>query len=275
MSTADLWEFAERTHPVYERQPGDTRWIAPPEGFRPAGYVPWMVSERVNTREPLTMTQVGHPSVRVFREGSDGPTVQEVTLRTTHRQALSDEDLEGIRQAGAQWFDTLRALSRGGLSSGDLRGLGHPYGYGQPGNQNARWEQIRQGPRGADALFKRGWHAKRVRGAVPPLSVVNYQSGAFYNAWHWSVELTPFGATLRFVNDTFYAWFLAHGTVRMVAHGPWGEASNRYLTQIQQTWRQAVRAAQRRRRAEEAQFGEEVSELSQPPRSASQILTEA
>jgi hypothetical protein len=274
MPTADLWEFAERTHPVYEREPGDTRWIAPPPGYRPAGYVPWMVSERVNTREPLLMTEEGHPSVTIRRDGVDGPTVQEVKLSTRYGEMLEDEDLAAVRQAATQWFEAMRALSRGTLTGSDLRSLGHPYGYGQPGNQNARWQQIKQGPRGADWLFKRGWHVKGVRGAVPPLSVVNYQSGHFYNSWEWTLEQTSAGVSLRFVNRAFYAWFLSHGSIRAMAHGPWGEASSRYLGQVQQTWRAAVQTALRRRRAQEAQFGEEESAVWQPQKLPSQILIE-
>lgn len=246
----DVWEFADREHPVYQRAPWETRWGYALEGFRAAGYVPWMVSPRVNTREPLKLVEEGHPSVTARREGTDGPTVQEISLQSAYAEELDDSTIAEIRRLAAQWYETLRALSRGPLTLADLRDMGHPYGYGEKPGGHPR-EGMR-GKKSHPALFGSGWHAKGVRGAVPPLSVVNLQSGDFYEGWSWEVERTPTGILLRFIQAVPYAWYLIHGTYRMQAHGPWKEAADRYLGRVQQIWTQGAREASRRRRALES-----------------------
>ena len=242
----ELWEFTQRASPVYERPPTATRWPVPLEGTRAAGYVPWQVSERVDTREPLMLTLEGHPSVTLQRSGPGNPTVQVVKLRSVNAEYLQASDLGGLRAVAQQWYQLMVNLSRGPYTLAMLRAMGHPYGY--PGRGAPSWSRLGK-PRGYGRLFRTGWSARGVRGFVPPLSVINEQTGNAANAWYWEMELLPDGVEVRFGNPLPYMWYLAHGTVRMRAHGPWGEAAQRYLPALQAAWREGVRAAARRRRA--------------------------
>jgi hypothetical protein len=252
----ELWEFAERTHPVYERPPAATRWPVPLEGTRAAGYVPWMVSERVPTREPLMLTVLGHPSVTIHRQGTDGPTVQTVRLRTSNMQYLQPGDLEPLRRVAAEWYRTMVSLSRGPYNRKMLEEMGHPYGY--PGAGRPTWGRLGK-PRGYGRLFKVGWAMRGVKGFVPPLSVINLDTGNLAEAWYWETEMLPDGVEVRFGNAMPYAFYLAHGTVKMRAHGPWQEVAERLLPALQSAWREGVMAAARRRRALAGAFGEEAA----------------
>ncbi len=258
VGTADLWEYASRHHPVYERPREDTRWKAPLEGFRAAGYVPWRVSPRVTTREPLLMRMEGHPSVDLHRKGPEGGTVQTVRLRTTTGVDLSENDLAPLKQIARQWWEFLKQMSQGPHSLDDLRRMGHPYGY--PHNRGqSRWERI-GAPRGHGHLFKRGWAVKGVRGFVPPLTVINRQTGDLEKSWRWGISRAGDGIAVNWWNPMPYSFYLAHGTTKMRAHGPWAEAADRYLPELQRAWVNALRGAQRRDRAMAAQFGEDYTE---------------
>ncbi len=252
----ELWQFAERAHPVYERAPTETRWPAPLEGFRPRAYVPWMVSERVPTREPMRMEMVGHPSVDLYRKGADGSTVQTVELYSVRASQITPDDLAPIHQLARQWYELLRSLSLGPYSQETLREMGYPYGYGARPSAPS-WAKVKTGmPRGYQSLFKRGWAMRGVRGFVPPLSVINIQSGRLHRSWHWTITQWYGGLVLTFWNLAPYAWYLAHGTIKMRAHGPWNVVAERLLPAIHQAWRNAAQAAARRDRAMMAQFGE-------------------
>ncbi len=240
MSTSrfDLWSYAFDS-PVYERPLDVTRWPVPLSGTQAAGYVPWMVPVKVPQREPLGLTVVGHPSVTIRREGADGPTAQEITLQTSHPERLSQADLRALVPIVEQWVAFCRNMSQGSLGRTELRRLGHPYGY-RAGP--TAWQRLGP-PRGSGQLFRSGWHRKGVQGAVPPLSVINRDSGWLAENWFGEVRMTSTGAQVRVVNLASYSWFLAHGTYKMAAHGPWTEAVNRYLADLQQAWRNLVRRA--------------------------------
>lgn len=261
--TPDLWRFADRFHPVYDRPPDATRWPVPLEGMRATGYVPWMVSPRVDTQEPLSMTTEGHPSVRVYEREAGGSTIQRINLNTSRPGAMDNIDLEALKGVCRGYIEFLRTMSTGPYSLAQLRSLGHPYGY--PGNPPAQWGNLGK-PRGNGQMFRKGWAVKKIRGFVPPLSVINKQSGDLERAWGWSIAKRADGVTLSFYNTMPYMWFLSHGTVKMVAHAPWKEAVDRFLPTLQLAWRRAVREANVTRAASAALFGEELSDGVQPNR---------
>ena len=250
--STDLWTFS-RDHLVYERPVTDTRWPVPLYGFKAAGYKPYgFMAQRpgAETAEPLSMTAVGHPSVQIAREGQDGPTVQTVSLSTQYPGVVTEDMLQELQPLAESWVLFCKAMSGGPLTRSNLRELGHPYGYMTPG-----WAGLRGGPRGNAQLFRTGWHQKGVQGAVPPLSVINRNSGWLEENWFGEVRLAPNGVQVRIINLASYAWYLAHGTIKMQAHGPWQEAQDRFLATLQQAWRNLIRAAVQRRRAAASLWG--------------------
>jgi hypothetical protein len=253
MLTPDTWTFADRSHLVYERPVTDTRWPVPLYGFKAAGYQPYgFMAQRpgAETVEPLTMTAVGHPSVTLGREGMDGPTVQTISLNTQYADLVTPDLLGQLQPLAESWVLFCRAMSGGPLTRDRLRAMHHPYGYMTPG-----WAGLRGGPRGKREVFHTGWHMKGVRGAVPPLSVINRDSGWLEENWFGEVRAAPNGVQVRIINLASYSWFLAHGTVKLQAHGPWQEAVDRFLAGLQQAWRDLIRGAVQRRKAAAAMWG--------------------
>jgi hypothetical protein len=219
--------------------------------------------------ETLRMVEAGHPSVEIFQAAS-GETVQRVTLRSQYTDAI---DLTQIRDVAQRWYLALCDASRGPYSLAALRAMGHPYGFGSTAEPS--WDRLyepRNVPRMGRYAYLRGQ-----RGRVSDLSIVNLQSGRFANSWEWRIVYGTQAATwgygvtiersgalyIDFVNPAPYAWYLAHGTYKMQAHGPWQTASDRMLPQLQTTWRNAARQAWQRgvdeARAMRDQFGQAAS----------------
>ena len=124
----DEWEFADLTHPVYEREPKEEKnWPVP---------LPGMVADDYRDREgltvePLHMSMEGYPSTDLYK-GASGDTVQLVHLKT--KQDMLDVDQTEIDQIAEEWLKHLRTMSLGPYSLKLLREMGHPYGSGSGGN---------------------------------------------------------------------------------------------------------------------------------------------
>jgi hypothetical protein len=259
------WTFDNPTHPVYGRDWRQTRWPVAEELMRmkARAYLPRVAPNREvpksGQREPLQMTMEGHPSV-TMRQTADGNTVQTVRLNSAYSQHIP---LDGIRALAREWFDSLRALSRGPHSLEDLRKMGHPYGYDRAGGGKGFSFKEPSHPR-AIPRFNTALR-KAARGATPNRAVVNFQTGEFERSWRYSVLQWHGGVTLNFWNTaktengrTPVAWFLVHGTRYMQPHGPWPFVADQLLPEVQKAWTDGARAASRQLAAKEAQFGEEA-----------------
>jgi len=257
------WAFEDPLHPVYERPPDEDRWPVALPGMLPARY-----RERASVvTETRRMVEVGHPSVEVFQT-PDGTTIQRVTLLSAYVDQI---DLAQIREVAQRWYQALCDASQGPYSLADLREMGHPYGYGR--STTPSWRRLYQ-PRGAPPMGRRAYLRGIGRGRVSDLSIINRQSGRLARGWEWQIVYGTRAATwgygvttepsgtiyVDFVAPAPYAWFLAHGTIKMRAHGPWATVSQRLLPQLQLAWRNAARAAWQRgvdqARAEREQFGQ-------------------
>jgi len=243
---------------VYERGEEETRWPVPLPGMRAAPYIEeeWKGKPEELVTEPLELETIGYPSVDVYRAPS-GDVIQKVILRTRYMRWIELDEIEQIIQ---DWYDLCRIMSLGPYTLKDLEELGHPYGWGERGSKPS-WARLRF-PRAIPAMGAAA-HIRGLRGRVPDRSIVNIQSGAFYESWY--TQLLPWygGVTILIGNRTFYGWFLAHGTIYMQAHGPWETVARRLLPRMHTAWRRAAYRAWRKKRAAEAQFGEGMMESQQ------------
>jgi hypothetical protein len=263
----DEWEFADRGHVVYDRPPAATRWPVPLPGFAPAPYRTEQArGHEGDVIEPLQMDMGGHPSVDLYK-APGGDTIEKVALRTNY---MPDIDTSEVEKIAEDMLNRMKDMSQGPYSLAMLAEMGHPYGFGEPGQrlpgggyqpaEPPSWERLsrpRKLPSMAEA--RRGF-----RGRVPDQSIINVQSGNLLQRWSLRVLRWYGGLNLLFSNSAFYSWFLAHGTYKMQAHGPWGVVLERMLPQLHAAWRRAAYQAWRRvvqrQRAEiaaaEGQFGE-------------------
>lgn len=262
--TVKLWTFARMGHEVYTRPDDVEQW----EFGRPqTQMLPYEqeVDEDGQRQYPaserLWTTMEGQPSVRVYQTPDTENTVQSVTLKSGLAALV---DLSQIRALAAQWYGLLRAMSMGSLTTGDLREMGHPYGYGA-GTALKGWARLRH-PNKVPTQPKR--HFKGVRGSVGNLDIVNLQSGRFLRGWRYSVLPHGQGVTLNFWNEAKspprkgdpggkpYPWFLSHGTVRAQAHGPWNRVATELMPALLSTWRRITHQAYREAVAREQAAGE-------------------
>lgn len=250
------WEFADRNHPVYGRPEEAANWQFGPAGMRP---LPYHEDEQGTVTEDLRMEMEGHPSVDIYQAPS-GSTIQSVQL---HSKYSPEIDLKLVEAAAREWYEDLTRLSFGPYSLSDLREMGHPYGYGDK-REPYTWERLHR-PR---AIPRMGAHLRSMgyRKGMPDRSVVNRQSGRFSESWNLRVLRWMGGVNVLFINSAPYSWFLAHGTYKMQAHGPWPYAATYHIGALMKAWRLAAYRAwregvQRARNAEAAmqgQFGEEA-----------------
>ena len=175
------------------------------------------------------------PSVKVLRL-SDGSVAVEIRRNVRFPGLIDDRDGVGMRRLGTDMVRQMKASSKGALSTRTLRKMGHPYGRNARGTMRGKLGSIGR--------------VSGVRGSVPSLSVVNSQSGAFARAWDSEVETDATGVTLRLTNDTEYSAFLAFGTSKMQAHGPFTAVPVRNLSRINSEWQRAVKAAYSRKKLE-------------------------
>ncbi len=248
------WTFLSRTHPLYEMVPGTDRWPFTPPEFEMAE--PLRTDDEGFIVERMEMRMAAfRQAVRIYRLGLHGPTVQEVRLRSRYTREM---DLGPVVEVARRWLDAMRQLSRGPYSLRQLRLMGHPYGWGAPGQ--AAWQRFRQPRRMPYMGRHRYLRGVRLRGAMPDRAVINLQTGRLYRSWRMEVRALATGLVIRFIAGTRYAWYLARGTVRMQPHGPWGPVARRMMPQLFEAWRRAAWEAWRKQRALEGQFGRPIAE---------------
>ena len=260
-----VWEFAEETHPVYERPLGEERWPVAYRGWTPTPYeeVPGaskgLWEQPFPQQEPERMTFDLSGAVDLYVTAQDNVVIR---MRLNSRYVTS-MDLSEIRALGTQMYEAFRALSRGPLSLQELRRLGHPYGYDVP-RGGSRWEALRnprEVPWRSPFTGQSLRHVRGMRGSVGTLDVVNLQTGQFERAWRWNMIATGGSVTLSFWNERKsrtgapVAWFLAHGTIYMQAHGPWTVVPERFWPLLVRAWRAEALRASLRRSAYLQQFG--------------------
>ncbi len=250
----DEWEFADAAHPVYERAPQETRWPAALPRMIPDEYM----DIEGQTVEPLHMSMEGYPSIDLYK-GPGGSTIQKAILRTA--QDMRDVDLTEIERIAEEWLKHLRTMSLGPYSLKTLREMGHPYGFGERGEPPS-WQRLKR-PRAIPRAVGRQAIRPNFRQPAPDRAFINLQSGDLYRSWH-KMQLQWYGGlNLLWLNSTRQAWWLAHGTYRMQAHGPWATVAEELLPRLHKAWRRATyrawRAQARRMRQEtaalEGQFG--------------------
>lgn len=179
-------------------------------------------------------TPTGMPSVKMVRLNGGGVAV-EIRRNTRFATLLDEGDLSGLKRIAGQMKERAENQSQGTLSSRDLRRRGHPYGRNDGGRMRGKLGRS---------------YAKSVRGAVPSLSIVNRQSGAFARSWDATVEYDENGVVIRLVNDSGVAGFLAFGTRKSAAHGPFTSAVAQFQAQLNSEWQRVIYRATRRKQME-------------------------
>lgn len=174
----------------------------------------------------------GSPSMRVIRDKGGVKTI--LRRNMTNADLLNDADFERLQKLLEQVEGTARRLSQGGLSHADLRRMGHPYGKGNAYGKGAR--------RGLGRLRGAG------RG-VSNRAIVNRHSGNFERSWDTQFLRDKSGVSLMLENEAEYAAYLAFGTRRMKAHGPFTTAMAKHLSAIDAEWRRLARVATARNKA--------------------------
>lgn len=260
MRTAE-WVFLDAEHPVYQRPPEDRAWIDPLPGMVPSEY---RLDPAGNVVEPLRMETAGYPSVDIH-QSPNGATVQQVSLRSD--QYAQDADMEELEQLGRSWLAALKELCLGPYSRRDLRAMQHPYGYGRPGAR-VGGQYIPAEPV-SWARLKRPRRIPSMRAGVPDRSFINLdpdEGGALRDSLSFRLLRWFGGVNLLFVAPVRYAIYLAHGTVKMQAHGPWETVARLFTGAVHEAWRRATYRAWRRKQDElrrevqalEGQFGAEA-----------------
>ena len=180
----------------------------------------------------------GLPSVKIVRLGRGGVAV-EITLRTRYAATL---DITALQVLAARMVQKMESQSQGPLNTARLRALGHPFGRDK-GGQNRRVPRFIGGTQKGR---KSVGHPLGVRGSVPTRNVINRQSGELAASWESEVVHTSSGAMMRLINSSAHARYVAMGTRRMVAHGPWTYIPVMMRSQLMSQWQRSVRQARQK-----------------------------
>ncbi len=148
-------------------------------------------------------------------------------LNTKYAAHLDDKDYDGLRRILKAEQSDAERLSRGPLTLRRLTQMGHPYGRGR----------------------RSGLGRIQPFGGVSNRSVANKQSGEFARSWSTDLQSDDHGAMLVLSNDAEYAPFLAFGTSRMKAHGPFTTSPTRHSPAVMREWRRITRIAWQRENA--------------------------
>lgn len=197
-----------------------------------------------SVREQQVLTVVGRPSVRVLREAGGGAIVS-IRRNVSNMAALKQADLAFVESYAKDVLAHLVLLSRGPLTKKELRRLGYPYGFNKSWGKGDKVMDPRKVPRRGGIANPRG-----VRGSVPTLSVVNKQSGKFEKSWSFEINRDDTGFEVRFINSAPWAWYLAHGTLKMQPHGPFTYSALLYLRSLDVQLQRAIARARHRKKSE-------------------------
>lgn len=185
------------------------------------------------------VADVAHqPSLKVLRR-PDGSAESVLRRNSKYAEHLHQDDLTEVMRVLDRIVNRARVSSYGPLSLGALRSMGHPYGRNANGLMRGH-------------LGSRIGKLQGVKGSVPSLSVINRQSGRLASSWHGEIALVQGGIEMRLVNNSIKSAYVALGTIKMQAHGPWTSAFNANLSDLDSAWRHAVTKAKNRHLTEMA-----------------------
>lgn len=159
---------------------------------------------------PNAAPVMGQPSLRIVRVAS-GSAIVVLERNVNNADLLSDAELVTPLQSWAESdARDARQLMRGTLRQSTLNHLNNPYGHGA------------RNPRGR----RRGGLGRlpRARGGISNMAIVNSQSGELSRSLSVVVQRSKTGVRIEWHYDTDYAAFLAFGTLKMKAHGPFSTA---------------------------------------------------
>lgn len=179
---------------------------------------------------PAMVDVVGQPSIKVTPNVGPG-VVTSVRRNSKYTEFIQDRDLDGVRSIGRQMLGKAKVLSKGTLSTQQQIRMNHPFGHGTHTPGGSKRRQLGR--------------TTRVRGASNK-SVVNWQTGKFYDSWELQFIRGKEGVTLLLINTSPQAEYLAFGTKRMIAHGPFTTAPALFLHALNVEWaKQSKRAYHR------------------------------
>lgn len=166
----------------------------------------------------------GQPSMKIVPAGRQG-VITVLDRHSRYADMVSDEDMTPLYRLIEQVEAEAVKLSQGPLSLQELRRRNHPYGRGLLHGR------------------LRGRIARSGRAGVPSLAVINRQSGELAGSWDSELRRYKGGVRLILKNTAEYSKYLALGTSRMKAHGPFAAAMVKYLPQINAAWSAAAKRA--------------------------------
>lgn len=172
----------------------------------------------------------GQPSLKIVGLPGGGVAAR-LERNSRYAENISDDELQGIRTLAARLVSDAEAFSQGPLSYAELRRRNHPFG------------------RGLKAGKRRGGVGKSIMRGTSNMAVVNRHSGDYAGAWQSDVKRGKSGITVELANSAPYAAFLALGTVRMKAHGPFSTVPARLLPALNREWLKLTRRAWQREQA--------------------------
>jgi hypothetical protein len=177
-------------------------------------------------KAPPMVVVAGQPSLKLqLRTGGDGVAVS-VTRNSPYTPFISAGDMAGVKRIGQQMLDKQVQLSQGSLSPTDLRQRNHPYGLGIFGPNKKR---------------RRGVGRTTRQRGVSNMAVVNRQSGEFHRSWELKFIRGTNGITIMMINTSKQAEYLAFGTKRMRAHGPFTTAPLLLMHALNAEWMRAAK----------------------------------
>lgn len=167
---------------------------------------------------------MGLPSLTISQMGNGGTEIK-LVRKSPNAMSMTDADLALMKADGAVVLQNYIAMSTGGVKQAQLTAQGHPYSRRAPG------------------FIGIGRSVKGKQGVVPPLTVINEQTGLLRNSWKF--ELVRFIDRIEMVwtNDAPESWYVIHGTRTMIAHGPATYALVNELGEINKDWANAARNA--------------------------------
>jgi hypothetical protein len=176
--------------------------------------------------DPVEVTAL--PSVTI-RQRQGGGTVVALTLHTKHADKLGA--LEILEALADQMVLQMERMSQGPLSRADQRRMNHPFGRGAVA------------PSGRKRAKLGTMHTKGVRGAVPNLTIIHSQSGDLAKSWSKRIIKTSTSVTVELHNSVDYSWWLAKGTRRMQAHGPFTYVPVLFRSRMLAAWQKEIALA--------------------------------
>lgn len=197
-------------------------------------------ADKSRWNEPVEVANT--PSVKIAPNPHGEGIAVIIRLNSRYMDTM---EMGEIGRVAEMMTEQMRVLSRGPYTTKMLREMQHPYGR----EKNNQTRKVARGYNG-----KSIGHVKGIRGSVPTLTVINSQRGELERAWKCEVERDETGVTILIINDTPYATFLALGTTKMQAHGPWSFVPTMFRSMMLSAWQKQVRGAWLKQNAESGVF---------------------